>query len=68
MKEIRREKDQVLNAVLQTEGLISMIKKGDTNLAELMVEGVSSKEIADKLCASIHTVSTHRKNNCESWK
>ena len=27
-----------------------------------IVEGLSNKEIADKLCISIHTVITHRKN------
>jgi DNA-binding NarL/FixJ family response regulator len=29
---------------------------------KLIAEGLSNKQIADKLCLSTHTVNTHRKN------
>lgn len=29
-----------------------------------IARGMSNKEIADKLCISVHTVTTHRRNIC----
>lgn len=34
----------------------------ETEVLVLIAQGLSSKEIADRLCISIHTVNTHRKN------
>ncbi|MCQ2274235.1 MAG: response regulator transcription factor [Bacteroidales bacterium] len=34
----------------------------ESEVLVLVAQGCSSKEIADKLCISIHTVNTHRKN------
>lgn len=34
----------------------------ESEVLVLVAQGFSSKEIADKLCISIHTVNTHRKN------
>ena len=34
----------------------------ETEVLLLVAQGCSSKEIADRLCISIHTVNTHRKN------
>lgn len=34
----------------------------ETQVLVLIAQGLSSKEIADRLCISIHTVNTHRKN------
>ncbi|MEZ4906349.1 MAG: LuxR C-terminal-related transcriptional regulator [Saprospiraceae bacterium] len=34
----------------------------ETEVLQLLAQGLSTKEIADRLYLSIHTVNTHRKN------
>lgn len=36
----------------------------ETEIVRCIARGLSNKEIADKLCVSIHTVTTHRRNIC----
>ena len=38
------------------------LSERETDILIHVANGLSSKEIADKLCLSIHTVNTHRKN------
>lgn len=48
--------------VLETHGRQITITKRELKILELLSEGLSSEEIADRLFISKHTVSTHRKN------
>ncbi|MCB0735172.1 MAG: response regulator transcription factor [Flavobacteriales bacterium] len=48
--------------VLETQGRQITITKRELKILELLSEGLSSEEIADRLFISKHTVSTHRKN------
>jgi DNA-binding CsgD family transcriptional regulator len=41
---------------------LSTLSPRETELIRLLAEGATSKEIADRLCISHHTVRTHRKN------
>ncbi|MPN31220.1 Transcriptional regulatory protein LiaR [bioreactor metagenome] len=41
------------------------LSEREIDVLVLLVDGCSNKEIADKLCISIHTVVTHRKNISE---
>ncbi|TRZ42160.1 LuxR C-terminal-related transcriptional regulator [Robertkochia solimangrovi] len=48
-----------------------LVSPSEMKVLRLIYKGMSSKEIADQLCISIHTVRTHRKNmlekcNCNS--
>ena len=38
------------------------LSERETDILVLVAKGLSSKEIADQLCISVHTVNTHRKN------
>ena len=44
----------------------SLLKEGiserEKDVLRLLVEGLTTIQIADKLCISVHTVKTHRKN------
>ena len=66
-----REKGNRIAAILKDELSRYNSEAGDENyeLSErerevliLVAQGLSSKEIADRLCISIHTVNSHRKN------
>ncbi len=46
----------------QETGVQENLSERETDVLKLLVEGLSNKEIADKLFISIHTVITHRKN------
>jgi DNA-binding CsgD family transcriptional regulator len=39
-----------------------MISKQEKKVLQLIAEGNTSKQIADRLCISLHTVNTHRRN------
>ena len=39
-----------------------ILSERETEVLKWLAKGLSNKEIADKLCVSIHTVNTHRKN------
>lgn len=41
------------------------LSKREREVMKLVAEGYSSKQIADRLCISFHTVSTHRRNMIE---
>lgn len=41
---------------------MSMVTAKEKEVLGLMAQGLSSKEIAEKLCVSFHTVESHRKN------
>ena len=40
----------------------TFLTERETEIVKLMAEGVSTQEIADQLCLSVHTIYTHRKN------
>lgn len=40
----------------------SPLTKRETEILRLIQKGLLSKEIADRLCVSIHTVNIHRQN------
>ena len=39
-----------------------LFSKRETEILQLIAEGLTSTEMAEKLCISIHTINTHRKN------
>ncbi|CAN5139973.1 response regulator transcription factor [soil metagenome] len=65
---------QILNAVLKTGDEVSVIDQNfrsceglkisdrEAEIVRMIAEGLTNKEIADKLFLSAHTVTTHRKN------
>lgn len=53
---------QGFSAKEELKEVYSPLSKRETELLELMYKGDSYKEIADKLCISLHTVHTHIKN------
>lgn len=46
----------------EEEGYI--LGKREREIIALVAKGLSNKEIAEKLCISVHTVATHRRNIC----
>ena len=59
--------EQKLNNLLQSEtdekdSESESLSQREREIIILVVKGLTNKEIADKLCLSIHTVITHRKN------
>jgi len=40
----------------------SIFTNAEFKIIELIEKGLSSKEIAEKLCRSVHTINTHRTN------
>lgn len=46
----------------ESDCLPTRLSKRELEIVELITEGLTANEIADKLCLSVHTVSTHRKN------
>lgn len=53
---------QGFSAREEMKEVVSPLSKRETELLELLYKGDSYKEIADKLCISLHTVHTHIKN------
>ena len=50
---------------MEEERLFAALRKGISNPGKLftyVVKGLTNKSIADKLCLSVHTVITHRRN------
>jgi len=47
---------------LEKEGQAVLFTRREKQILRLLMEGIPSKEIADALCMSYHTVSTHRRN------
>lgn len=56
---------QLLPSNDEFRNVLSPLSQRETELLDLMYKGESYKEIADKLCISIHTVHTHIKNTYE---
>ena len=48
------------NETISCEGI--NISPREIEVIRLVAEGLSNKEIAEKLCLSVHTITTHRKN------
>lgn len=58
---MNRENDTIAQSeTISCEGI--RISPREIEIIRHVAEGLSNKEIADKLCLSIHTVTTHRKN------
>jgi DNA-binding CsgD family transcriptional regulator len=58
-----------LRLILQSDTTLNPLTEGskelsvrETDVLQLIVTGITNKEIADKLCISLNTVLTHRKN------
>jgi len=41
---------------------MNLVTSKEREVLTLMAQGLSSKQIADKMCVSFHTVESHRKN------
>ena len=48
-----------------THAAANQLGKRETEIIAYIARGLSNKEIADKLCISVHTVTTHRRNICQ---
>jgi regulator of cell morphogenesis and NO signaling len=46
------------------ESKIEMLSEREQEIVKCVAKGMANKEIADALCLSIHTVTTHRRNLC----
>jgi DNA-binding NarL/FixJ family response regulator len=46
----------------ESDCLPTRLSRRELEIVELITEGLTANEIADRLCLSAHTVSTHRKN------
>ncbi|NEW81653.1 MAG: hypothetical protein GZ094_04730 [Mariniphaga sp.] len=59
--------NELLNSFGTTIGdrTISELSKREIEVLQLVAKGLANKEVADKLCISIHTVISHRKNISE---
>jgi DNA-binding CsgD family transcriptional regulator len=60
---------ETYNEVYQSDR--AQVSESERFVMELLIKGLSSQEIADKLSLSVHTINTHRKNlrakfNCKS--
>ncbi|WDF70718.1 helix-turn-helix transcriptional regulator [Sphingobacterium oryzagri] len=53
--------DKVKNELVDTNNVFNLTKR-EQHIFDLIRDGLSSNEIADKLNLSRHTVDTHRKN------
>ena len=41
---------------------LSVLSEREQDIVRLIATGLSNKEVADALCISVHTVTTHRRN------
>jgi DNA-binding NarL/FixJ family response regulator len=55
-----------VNKKLSCEGFV--VSEREIEIIKLIAFGLSNKQIADKLCLSLHTVNTHRKNILQKLK
>jgi DNA-binding NarL/FixJ family response regulator len=46
------------------ESKIEMLSEREQEIVKCVAKGMANKEIADTLCLSVHTVTTHRRNLC----
>ncbi|MBO4612349.1 MAG: helix-turn-helix transcriptional regulator [Bacteroidaceae bacterium] len=60
----QREEDNIV-PVIPRGGRESDLSSRETEVLALVVKGCINKEIADRLCISLPTVITHRKNICD---
>jgi DNA-binding NarL/FixJ family response regulator len=56
----------VFSKKLSCEGFV--VSEREIEIIKLIAFGLSNKQIADKLCLSLHTVNTHRKNILQKLK
>ncbi len=56
----------VFSKKLSCEGFV--VSEREVEIIKLIATGLSNKQIADKLCLSLHTVNTHRKNILQKLK
>jgi DNA-binding NarL/FixJ family response regulator len=52
--------DDITVSAISCDGI--RVSSREVEIIQLVAEGLSNKQIADKLCISVHTVTTHRKN------
>ena len=60
----RREENNIMPVIPQG-GRENALSSRETEVLALVVRGLINKEIADRLCISLPTVVTHRKNICD---
>ena len=46
------------------DGAVNYLTDREKEIITSIARGLSNKEIADRLCLSVHTVATHRRNIC----
>lgn len=59
---INQVTEQVIDYTAQPESTIFNLTDRESEILRLISKGLSSKQIADKLFISVHTVNTHRQN------
>jgi len=64
---IIRKVNELLNSfgAKTDDRTVSELSKREIDVLQLVAKGFANKEVADKLCISIHTVISHRKNISE---
>lgn len=60
--EERNASSRISNIITQAPEASEALSEREREVIICLVQGMSNKEIADKLCISIHTVTTHRRN------
>lgn len=60
----RREPDGQNGNADEAENTDSALSQREKEIIICIARGMSNKEIADRLCISVHTVTTHRRNIC----
>jgi regulator of cell morphogenesis and NO signaling len=59
-----RQRKQPEQATDSMEMKIELLSEREQEVIKCVAKGMSNKEIADALCLSVHTVTTHRRNLC----
>jgi regulator of cell morphogenesis and NO signaling len=62
VNKINKPKKETVASVKELENSDSDLSKREKDIVSCVAKGFSNKEIADKLCLSVHTVTTHRRN------
>lgn len=59
---MEEEDDEMETEETDTDPQLDSLSDREKEIVKLVACGYSNKEIADKLCLSIHTITTHRRN------
>jgi regulator of cell morphogenesis and NO signaling len=59
-----QQRDQFEEVPANIETKMELLSEREQEVIKCVAKGLSNKEIADALCLSVHTVTTHRRNLC----